>query len=825
MANHSASEGFRAGIDVVAGKSHLEVRPATGPNLDETLLPTITQHPGIAAATPLTNTYVTLPNHPGEHLRIVGIDIFSNLPFLTRQIQSANSDSSSPQALNLDSWLADPDTIALSADLAQALKVDLGDSLAIESDGQHRTLIVGHLLSPNDSSPTESAAAQRTALMDIGWAQEFFQTQGDLASIQILLENPSQIESVRDALAGTLPDTVAVTTPSQRSLQIQRMLDGFRLNLLALSLVSILVGVFLIYNTVAASVVRRRREIGILRANGASRVQIMSLFLGEALTVGLIGIAIGIPGGILLGSAILGQVTQTVSNLYILIAAGDAVVPTVHIFTAAAFGLFATLAGAWLPALEAARTNTVQVLHPGSLVQRSQIHTPRLAIAGFTCAALAIWSSYQALQSGPPSLSFLSCFLVITAFSLLVPLFCRCGGQCLGWALRHSRLPLLTRVATENFTRSLHRNGPTVAALMAAIAMMIGVSVMVSSFRNTVAAWVNQTMIADIYVGPAANQTIGLKSFIPASLTPTIASLPGITGIDSYRELPLILEDEKEYVLAVVDASGSNFETLDFIGGDNTTKRKQYQAAEHVIVTEPLATKSDIKTNDTLTLPTPNGSVSFTVAGIAYDYLDDRGRLMMTRENFNRHWDDPRVHSIALYLDDPNSIPQIETQLRSQSSPNNELAIFSNRALRDRVFEIFNQTFAITFVLRTIAIIVAAIGIVLSLTTLVMERRRDIAVWRSLGAGRRQIAATTLTEAALIGFFASVIGILCGLAMAMVLTWVVNKAFFGWTIRFEIPLTLILYTPLWVILTALAAALFPANQAAKLPLAQSLRTE
>lgn len=661
--------------------------------------------------------------------------------------------------------------------------------------------------------------------MDIGWAQEFFQTQGTIASIQILLENPSQIASVRATLTKSLPDTVAVTTPAQRSLQIQRMLDGFRLNLLALSLVSILVGVFLIYNTVSASVVRRRREIGILRANGASHAQIMSLFLGEALTVGLIGIAIGIPGGILLGSAILGQVTQTVSNLYILIAAGDAVIPPIHILTAAIFGLFATLAGAWLPALEAARTNTVQVLHPGSLVQRTQTHTPRLALAGLACAALAVWSSYQALQSGPPALSFLSCFLVITAFSLLVPSFCRLGGKMLGIALHRLRLPLLTRVATENFTRSLHRNGPTVAALMAAIAMMIGVSVMVSSFRNTVAAWVNQTMIADIYVGPAANQTLGLKALIPDSLTPVIAQLPNVSGIDTYRELPLILDDQNEYVLAVVDASGSKFQTLDFIGGNNETKRTQYQTPLHLIVTEPLATKSNIKPNDTLTLPTPNGPVDFTVAGIAYDYLDDRGRLMMTRENFDRHWNDPRVHSVALYLDNPDDIPQIESQLRTQSSPNNELAIFSNRALRDRVFEVFNQTFAITFVLRTIAIVVAAIGIVLSLTTLVMERRRDIAVWRSLGAGRRQIAATTLTEAALIGFFASLIGILCGLAMAMVLTWVVNKAFFGWTIRFEIPVKLLLYTPLWVILTALGAALFPANQATKLPLAQSLRTE
>ena len=254
-------------------------------------------------------------------------------------------------------------------------------------------------------------------------------------------------------------------------------------------------------------------------------------------------------------------------------------------------------------------------------------------------------------------------------------------------------------------------------------------------------------------------------------------------------------------------------------------KQAAFHAADHVLVSEPFAHRYHVSAGDALPIPTPDGVVAFTVAGVYYDYARDAGIVAITRENFLRHWHDSSVMSAAIYLKDPALVNTTADDIRRRYNQRGEFLVFSNRAIRERVFEIFSQTFRITGVLRGIAVVVAIIGIFLTLTTLVAEREREIGVLRAVGASRAQIRGLVLIESSLIGLLASLLGVAAGLTLSLVLTFVINKAFFGWTIQFACPWTTVLLTPVWIGFAALVAGWWPAVSASRMRIANAVRAE
>jgi putative ABC transport system permease protein len=183
------------------------------------------------------------------------------------------------------------------------------------------------------------------------------------------------------------------------------------------------------------------------------------------------------------------------------------------------------------------------------------------------------------------------------------------------------------------------------------------------------------------------------------------------------------------------------------------------------------------------------------------------------------------VQSLAIYLRPGAAAEPLTGAFRQQFSGAGEFAIYSNGGLRRRILSIFDQTFAVTYVLRTVAILVAIAGIFLSVTTLAAEREREIGVFRAVGASRWQVQSLLMMEAGLLGATATLLGLVSGLVLAMVLTWVVNPAFFGWTISLRLPWSSLLATPLWIIPAALLAAWHPAWRASQTAIATAVREE
>jgi putative ABC transport system permease protein len=809
IANGSAARAFEAGVDVVAGKAQLEVRGT----LDDSIYPAIQHTEGVRAATPVIEELATLPDYPGEYLRILGIDIFTNEPFRTFEIGGSGN------SFDLSQWLATPNGIAVSDEFAKAHSLKAGDMLKLMIDSQPRPFTILFLIPMQNA--VAGASGVPIAAMDIGWAQETFGMRGKLSSVQVLLDDAANPEPVRQALARLpgLPPDAEIAGPRQRSLQIEKMLGAFQLNLTAMSLVSLLVGTFLIYNTIFASAARRRVEVGILRSLGVRRGEIRALFLSEALIFGVLGIVTGIAGGAALAEGLTGSVARTVSSLYVLISIGRPAWEALPYASAAGLGIASVLAGAWVPADEAARADPVAALDHGARMDRFRGgHIARWSLLGAGLLAVACLCCAGALRGAGAWLSFAASFFVLVGFAFFAPGV----SAALGKLAAHAH-PTMFRLAAENLRRTIHRSGITVAALACAVAMMIGVTVMIYSFRKSVDAWIGRGIVADLYVAPAANEVIGLHAFVPPGLLPDLEANPAVLAVDTYREVTA--RTESGDVVEIGAVRGADRRNLRFVGGGERGKMRQFfSGGDDVIVTESFAHRHGTREGDVLKIRTPSGLASLRVAGIYYDYTSDRGLIMIDRALFDRWWRDPGVNSVAVYLKPGANPASVAASTRKRWSTQG-LIVYTNGALRDRILTVFDQTFAVTGVIKVIAVLVAIVGIFLALTALVIEREREIGVLRAIGASRGQVRRMLLSEAALLGTVASALGIAAGMSLAMVLTWVVNKSFFGWTIELQWPGPTIAATPLWIVAAAMLAALVPAWQAGRIQIAATLREE
>lgn len=801
IGNREALASFRAAAGLVSGKADLEIR---GPSLPDDLAFRVARLPGVQAATPLVEGIVGLPGRPGEYLRILGVDPFTGADLFAFRLKQAGG-----ATLNLEQWLSDPAAIAVPT--AQAAQWDLTEGILPVLAGTNLRELRPVFLFETDQFLPDS----RVAAMDIGWAQELLGLSGTLTSLQILLDDPSTAEAVSAALRDFVPLDAVVAPPAARSQEMETMLQAFQLNLTAMSLVSLIVGMFLIFNSVSASVVRRRVEIAILRASGATRLEIRALFLGEAALAALVGSALGLLFAPALASLVARPLSQTVSALYDLVTIMPTSLEPWQIVEAFAVGCGAALVAAWMPAGEAARCDPARILHPGSAMEQlSPLKKSGLILAPLSLLAAAGLCAFV-LNGGPKLLGFAAAALVLIGFSLLIP------WLTAGVALCVRPAGVLVRLAADHLLRSLHRNAITIAALSAAVAMAVSVTVMIHSFRASVQRWIEHTLVADLYVAPALNEIAGLQAFLPAGAAEWAAEQPGVAKIATFREMTVRFHGENA-ALAVVDGPARG--RLAFVQG-GATASAQFAAGESVAVSESFARRFAIQPGATLALPSPEGEVKLPVCGIYRDFTRDSGIILLPRTLFSQYWRDDRLHSVSLILDGSRSRDEIAAAFRERFGAEGQFAIYDNASLRQRVFEIFDQTFAVTSLLRAVAIFVAAAGVLFSLSVLVIEREREIGVLRALGSSRGQVLGLVLGEATLIGVAASLSGLASGGALAMVLTWVINQAFFGWTIELTYPLAPLAVTPLWLIPSALVAALLPAWRATRIPPAQAVRFE
>lgn len=820
VVNHSALQSFRASIDVIAGRANFVVE-GEGARFSESIFVRVLQAPHVVEATPVVQELAVLPDYPGEFLRIVGIDPFTNHFLSTYTIEADDEAFGDPVT-----FVAEPNAVTLTRPLAQRLGLRKGDRLRVRFGGAEGELVVRFFIRFAEGGPSGD---ERLALMDISSVQHVFGLGGMLDRIDVLLEPPSGMSleqaarETAESLAPWLEPHVRVGAPGQRGTELEKMIGAFQLNLTALSLVSLLVGMFLIYNTVSGSVVRRRSEIGLLRALGMGRGQVQVMLVGEAVLTGVVGCFLGVLVGWWLAGQMVGLVAQTITSLYILLSIQHLFFDPWIFAGAVLVGLLSVVVAAWLPALEASRVEPVEALNLGHLAERSRERRGRWLWASWVAAVAALGLSLGARMGYvAPWVSFVAALATLLTFAFWVPLVSVCLAR---WGQRWLGRWILVRLALDHFERSLHRNAVGTAALVTALAMMGGITVMVASFRQTVDHWIRASIQADVFVAPASQLSLGVGEFLPQEMVEAMKRLPGVRGVDLYREQRLLVNGRPAKVAATQLQVLGDLNPLVFLHKAMNNPLKELDPERHALISETMMRASGLQVGDEVELTTPTGVHRAEIVGVFRDYTSEQGVVLLDRSTFVRWWGDQRVNSMAFFLMPGADLSAWVEKLREMAAPFGEYLVYSNFQLRMEALRVFDQTFAVTTLLQWVALIVAGLGIFLTVGILTAERTRETGILRACGATRGQWMVLVLVETACIGVVGAILGLLAGLALAVVLTHVINVVFFGWTIDWAMPWAIFWQLPLGSLLVALGAALIPAWCAARMEIATAVREE
>jgi putative ABC transport system permease protein len=810
LANASATRAFKLSTDAVVGKATHQILGGSD-GIDERVYRDLRVQDGYRLSAPIVEGYASAKELNNQTMHVLGVDLFAEPPF--RTYLTANTQ------VPLDAFaafLTQPNSVLISADTAARFGLKVGDQITLAIDTHERAVtIVGLLRPPNDVS---SRALEGLLLTDISTAQELFGMVGRLSRID-LIATPAQAAQI----AATLPSNLRVVPASEQANTVTQLTAAFQLNLTAFSLLALAVGMFLIYNTTLFSVVQRRRVLGILRCVGVTGREIFAMILIEAAIAGAIGSVIGLGLGILLGRVTVGLVTQTINDLYFSVTVQSVDVDSLSLIKGLILGIGAAVLAAALPASEAASVPAVTVLQRSDLESRVRRGLPAFTFGGI--GLIAVGAALIEFVPNSVAVSFAGIFIALFGVTLGVPALTvalmRLATATFG------RVGLIGRMAARTVTQALSRTSVAIAALMVAISVVIGVTVMIASFRATVENWLQQTLIADVYISPPLQGPIPdattLAPHASAGVNPALAdkvrAVPGVSSVDLVHYSAAHSQEFGDVRLTAVTTLRNRI-----LKSSNVSDAAARVQSGAVIVSEPFATRHHVQPGDHITLMTDHGAQTFPIVGIYYDYSSDQGMVLMTLDTYRRFWDDESVSAIAVYLARGANQNQVEDAIRAALG-GTDVVVQSNQALRDAALVIFDRTFAITLALRLIAVVVAFIGVLSALMALQLERTRELGTLRAAGMTLPQLWRLTLLESGLMGATAGLLAIPTGLLLSLVLIYVINLRSFGWTIFFEPVPEVYLEALVAAVIAALLAAVYPMLRLGRLQVADALREE
>ena len=826
LANATAVASFASSVNVIASNVNLQI-VGLGRGFDERTLPRVENLPGVQYAGPTIEDSIVIgakASEPlsGEILRILGVDLLRPLP-RGNAVASSSEGGGAPDFVAPQTSGPNPyELIAgrgaiVSQRIATKFHLRVGSLLRGLAGDRAVDLRVAGIL------PAGIAGLDTSVVfVDIVTAQELFGKIGALDRIDLVVD-PARRAMLEKTIATRIPHGTRVIEPAVRTNEIKRMLRSFQLNLAALSYVALLVGAFLIYNTVAISVVQRRPEIGTLRAMGASRGEIFRTFVGEGALFGFFGSI----GGLFLGAGLawlsVGVVSRTVDALYVASHADGVIFAPLVFLKAFVVGIVIAMASAVAPALEAAHTPPAIAMRAAGFEGRPSGGSERVALFGAGLFALAYLLTLLPAFDGIPIAGYASGLAIVFGTALCTPLAISLASR-IGHRAFGSRFAS-AMIATTNFGASVRRNAVAVASLGVAIAMMIAVAVLVGSFRTTVVAWADETLKADLFVRPLGLADASYDSRFSPTVAQKLRAVPGVASVDAFRAISFPFRGSVSTLASVDLATIAVRNKLRLIDGESARAiSATIPGTTNALASEPFATRFGVRVGDTIPIDTPSGLVNFKIAAIYNDYSTDSGVFMIDTRTFVRLFHDDSENSLAVYAKPGADLAVLRSQLIRAVLPL-RIDVETTRELRALVIEIFNRTFAITYALYVISIAIAVLGVVSTLFALVLERKRDIGLLRYLGFTIRDVRAMVFCEAAYVGALGGLTGIASGLLLALLLIFVINRQAFGWLIELHVPWDFLAESFGLVIVVALLAGIYPASVAARIRTAEAVRAE
>jgi putative ABC transport system permease protein len=810
LANESSRKAFFMSMDTINGKATHQIVAGPG-GIDEKLYSRLRVAHGIRNIAPVVSGYLQAGESTFE---LIGVDVFAEREFRTySSTANVSADllaneigqtADGPQEL-IRKMLTTPGALLMSEDNAASMGLRSLDKFTVLVNGHEQIATLAGVLAGDDS-----AALQTVVVADISVAQAWLEKNGRLTRIDVLATEPA----VLDVIRAELPAGASIVTSASRAQSAVAMSDAFTTNLTAMSLLALLVGIFLIYNSVAFAVLQRRNLIGVLRALGVTRGQILGLVICEAFVLGSVGAVLGVFGGILLGEQLLSLVSQTLNDHYFIVKVSEVSISFSTIIKGTLAGLGATLVAAAIPALEASGVQPRLAMTRSVIEHTARSTVPRLACIGAVVFGLAV--AVLSVSAGDLVWGLFAVFLVIFAYALCIPAGVRFLSRLLMPVVR--KLSGVTvRLAAGGIVASLSRTGVAIVALAIAVATTIGVSIMVQSFRDSVGNWLDSTLNSDVYLGVP-------RGSLDPDLMADLLALPGIQSFSASRRAWLQSADGRVRILAFQPAPDmpAGFELrLD----DAASAWEEFVSEEAVMVSDSYAYTNQVTHGDVVTLETLLGTQTFRIAAVYQSYDANDGTVLMNRNDYERYFGDRQIDSIGLYLRPGVEADAVMQELRSISAGRQSLIMNSNAKIRELSLRVFDRTFVITNVIYWLVVAVAIVGILGAMLALQLERAREIGVLRSIGMTPWQVGRLIGTQSLVLGVLSGIAAIPLGIVMAILLIEVINRRAFGWEMDISISAGGLVAALLLAIGASLLASIYPAMRAAATEPALAMREE
>ncbi len=813
-ANQSVLFAFNSTVDRIAGRTELQVT-AGETGFSEEVLETVQSARSVRVAVPVIEAVVDSGIPGVGSLLILGVDMTGDRSLREYDLESGDAAVIDDPLV----FLAQPDSLMVTTEFASANRLAPNSALTLGTAFGARRFTVRGIMK---SSGLSRAFGGNLAIMDIYAAQRMFGRGRTFDRIDLALQPDATIDSAQAELRQLLGPGFQVDVPSARGQQFEAMTAAYSIMVSISSLFALFIGMFIIYNSFAIAVTQRRSEIGILRALGATRNQIRWLFLGESAVTGLIGSLCGLGFGLLIARGIAASIGTLMLDVYGIAQRADEVAASPWLLALAlAIGVATSVVAAVIPARQAARVDPVQALQKGKyqVLSAGENRVRVIAAAGLGAVSVAC------LLFGSTRVSFYVGYgLAILVALLLAPLLALALARALRPVLKWLR-PVEGALAADSLIQSPRRTSASVAALMLSLALVVAFAGMARASYNSIVDWMDTALNPDLFVMPSQDIVMRTLRF-PPEMEPQLAALPGIARVQPVRNARIVFRGTTPVMIVATDvASLAATARREPVAGDSDEMYELTAAGRGLMVSDNFAQLQRLTLGDTLEIPAPHGVISLPIVGVVVDYSDQQGTILMDRTLFQQFWHDDSVNAFRVYFAPGATEADVKRTILERFAPERQTFVLTNAELRAYIIRVTDQWFGLTSVQIAVAVLVAILGIVNTLTVSITDRRRELGVLQAVGGLHGQIRRTIWMEAVSIGAVGIVLGFALGALNLYYILQIVHRDIAGMRLEYTLPASVMGGLVPVILGAAFIAALWPAESAVRGSLVEALEYE
>jgi putative ABC transport system permease protein len=823
IVNKSVLRSFEESINRVAGRAALQV---TGPDsgFPEEMVERIQKVPGVELALPIIETTAAFSEGAGRSFMILGVDSLQD-----HQMRSYKLTDESADIPDLLIFLARSDSILLSKKMADREGIKIDQAIRIQTVQGIKTFYVRGLLNPDGPA---GASGGDIAVMDVYAVQKVFGKAGKIDRVDMSFLPGAGLDVMKERIQAALPEGYYVDTPSGRSRQVENTTLRFRKSMGLVSFMALIVGMYLIYNTVAIAVVQRRKEIGIIRAVGGTRAQVVGLFLGETAVLSGIASLLGIGLGVLFAKLTVGVVAQSITDMAVRATVTELALSWPHVALDAGIGIAASVGAALLPAFNGANIAPISAIRSLPYSDDGFLTGNKIKLVSLFCflAALATFLFYKNADAGSnmrsSSLVFLSMALLLLAISLVTPSFLKHYLRAFHNRVA-KRFGAAGRLAGLNLQKNISRNAVAVAAVFFGIALSVGSSGLVHSMRISLNEYFDSIIRVDLMISSGNPLALGSSANVPMpfEMVGKIEKMPGILSAEPFRKVYVNYHGQR-LLLEMFDVARRMKYCPGMIAQGTTDDiARLLPAQNNVAVNEGFAARNHVKPGDFITLPTPQGPQRFGVAAIVVCYESDAGTIWMDINTFQRIWRDGLVDIVEARVKPGTDLSLVSETILKQFSSERKLFVLPAHEFREEIRKILDRMFMVSNAVNVIALIIAGFGIIVTLLASVLERTREIGVLRSIGMKKSQVAGVVIIESMLLGLAGGLLGAATGILVGWFNVEGFFRADFGASTTYHVPLFSLVFAVMLAVALAALAGLYPAWRAARTNIVEALAYE